>query len=461
MSTHGKTVTPFTNFDTATADNLDAFPSCKRPKGKHEGMSGNRYRIRMWCLLLVHVYIVLHFVTWYIFDLEIWAKTAMMGTPSLISGNINTAALMVAVIIIVVPFLGRKFCGWICHMRGAIEFADWTMRKFGVRRYVHLKNRNTLLNFRYRWLFRTGALFVLLLPALILVVHNGYNPKMDLTSPPPYADLPGYENLLFRNTSKPFNFGGGFKFENIKLEIVTKSAVHNQDPTEGSDRFSVFDLSVAFAFGLFIIFCMSFVMQYFWGHGAFCRILCPYVMIMVPLMNLNPWQKRITRINQCTGCRSCSNACPQGIDVSREIFHFDGKVTSRECIKCYACIDACEHGVLKDTGKPAVPQTVRRKEYEKKPWENYWDGKKVNTLQILEPLGPVNDFASMIVALGGGWLFSQLGGFYFYVGSIIGFAGYRLAWHLMITQVIGKQIQSPIKGKDSALHQRKETSEVS
>ena len=162
-------------------------------------------------------------------------------------------------------------------------------------------------------------------------------------------------------------------------------------------------------------------------------------MIMVPLMNLNPWQKKITRVSQCTGCRSCSNACPQGIDVSREIYHYDGKVRNLECIKCYACLDACEHGVLKDTGSPAVPQTIPRTEYDKRPWTN----EETKNLQIFEPVSPTHDFISMIFALGCGWVFSFLGGFYFYVGAILGFIVYRIGWKYVMS-AFGHEIRDPI-----------------
>ncbi len=92
---------------------------------------------------------------------------------------------------------------------------------------------------------------------------------------------------------------------------------------------------------VFIQFTMSIVLNLRYGQGAFCRILCPYAPMMVPLMNISPVQKKITRVAQCTGCRDCSNACPQGIDVSREIFHFDGKVIQHrvhQMLRLHRCL---------------------------------------------------------------------------------------------------------------------------
>jgi polyferredoxin len=175
---------------------------------------------------------------------------------------------------------------------------------------------------------------------------------------------------------------------------------------------------------------MSVVLNLRYGHGAFCRILCPYATMMVPLMNRSPIQSKITRVAQCIGCRDCSNACPQGIDVSREIWHFDGKVTSLECIKCYACIDACDDNVLKDTSAPGVPQTARLKPYEKRPWQQEVarkDGLLTNArhMQVFEPLGPIADFTSIIVALVCGGITSRFGGFWFYPGAILSFILFR------------------------------------
>lgn len=361
-----------------------------------------RYKYRMVALALVHVYIAFHMIAWHIFGIEIWGKTAMMGVPSLAKGTINTASIMVLLILGSILIFGRGFCGWVCHMRGAIEFADWILRKLKVAHYEKIRNKNILINTPHRWLLRIGALFVLLLPVIILVNNTGFQPKVSPMSPPPLADLPGYEGKAF-----------------------AKSAFFNFDISPTWQ-----DFLIAFGLALFIQFTMSVVLNLRYGHGAFCRILCPYATMMVPLMNRSPIQSKITRVAQCIGCRDCSNACPQGIDVSREIWHFDGKVTSLECIKCYACIDACDDNVLKDTSAPGVPQTARLKPYEKRPWQQEVarkDGLLTNArhMQVFEPLGPIADFTSIIVALVCGGITSRFGGFWFYPGAILSFILFR------------------------------------
>ena len=376
-------------------------PSC----GIHRPLNlppTKRYRYRMIALGAVHAYIAFHLISWHVFGIQIWGKTAMMGVPSLAKGTVNAAAIMVILILLSIFFWGRGFCGWVCHMRGAIEFADWILRKLKVRQYLKLREKNVLVNTPHRWLLRIGALFVLLLPVIILIHNVGFSPKVDVMAPVPMADLPGYEGKAFAKTAF-FNF-------DIK-------------PTWN-------DALLAFGLALFIQFTMSIVLNLRYGQGAFCRILCPYATMMVPLMNISPMQKKITRVAQCTGCRDCSNACPQGIDVSREIFHFNGKVINTECIKCYACIDSCDDQVLKDTAAPAVPQTDRLKPYEKRPWQQEivrTDGLLTNArhMQLFEPLGPVADFMSLVVALVCGGITSRFGGFWFYPGAILSFIAFR------------------------------------
>ncbi len=375
--------------------------SCKVSAPRDLPMT-RRHKYRMIALALVHVYIAFHMIAWHIFGIEIWGKTAMMGVPSLANGTINAASIMVLLILGSILIFGRGFCGWVCHMRGAIEFADWVLVKLKIRRYLQIRGKNVLINTPHRWLLRIGALFVLLLPVIILVHNTGFQTKVSPMTPPPLADLPGYEGKAFAKTA----------WFNIDIS-----------PTWH-------DFFIAFGLAVFIQFTMSVVLNLRYGQGAFCRILCPYVTIMVPLMNRSPFQAKITRVAQCIGCRDCSNACPQGIDVSREIWHFDGKVTNLECIKCYACIDACDDNVLRDTSLPAVPQTDRLKPYEKRPWQQEVvrkDGLLSNSrhMQVFEPLGPVADFLSLLVALVVGAITSRFGGFWFYPGVILSFIVFR------------------------------------
>ncbi|MDN3515647.1 MAG: 4Fe-4S binding protein [Candidatus Brocadia sp.] len=361
---------------------------------------------RIMSLIGVHFYMLFHLLFWYAFGVKIWGKTAMMGVPSLLAGHINAAAIMIVLIIISVLLYGRAFCGWACHLRGAIEFSDWIMRKLNISGYQKIREKNILFNTSFRWLFRSIIFFVLLLPVISYWIRREYSFYFDIKSPSPMADLPGNNNLLF-SAHSPFN-----------MQLA-------------GNGFAILDFIIPFMAGIFIVFVMTFVFNYFYGQGAFCRILCPYTILLVPFMNISPWQKKITRVSNCTGCRACSNNCPQGIDVSREIYHYDGKVINKECIKCYHCVDVCSYQTIADSKQKASPQTKPISSYEKTPWLN-----SQKHLQVIEPLHPVFDFISMIVAFVCGTITSRLGGFWFYVGAIGGYIIFRKLISLILTEEV-------------------------
>ncbi|MBW2244799.1 MAG: 4Fe-4S binding protein [Deltaproteobacteria bacterium] len=367
-------------------------------------------RLRVGVLIGVHVYIVVHMLAWYVFDWSIWGKTAMLGVLSLLAGQLSAAAVMVFLIFVSMFFYGRFFCGWFCHLRGSIELADWVMRKLGIERYKRLRDKNLLLNTRFRWPFRAISMLILLLPIVFYWAAGNFEPNLDPEPIRPMADLPGYENALFAESAP------------VNMEI----------------QFLPVDFLVAFAALLVILFVISFVFNLFYGQGAFCRVLCPYAAIFSGLVNVSPWQTKITRVGDCTGCRQCSQTCPQGIDVSREIHHYDGKVINRECIKCYRCVDSCEHDVLMDSRQPAVAQITPRKEYGRRPWLN-----PEKNVQVVEPLPLPVDLMSVLVGVICGGVASALGGFWFYVGAILGFVSFRQLASFWLARQAGMQAAAP------------------
>ena len=374
-------------------DNGGAASEVKPMKDSVQAPLSLTRKIRYICLFMVNLYIVAHVVLWYGFDIKPWGKTAMTGVPALVRGNINSAAVMVIFIIASVFIFGRAFCGWACHIRGALEFSDWVMRKLKLEGYMKLRRKNVLLNTRYPWLLRMSAFAILLMPVMIYLRRHSFSLAFDMNSPPPWTDLPGNDGLLFA-LQAPFN-----------LAI----------------SYSIFDITFLVVLTLVIVFTATFLFNYFFGQAAFCRILCPYAFMVTLFTNINPFQRKITRVSQCTGCRKCSTSCPQGVDVSREIYHYNGKVQSRECVKCFTCVDTCEHGVLKDTSAAAVNQVKPRSEYARRPWHN-----EFKHVQSIEPIGPVLDFVSFVLAIVCGAVASRLGGFWFFVGTIVGFIVIRL-----------------------------------
>src|SRR5512147_854176 len=88
---------PLIKIDSKHKPDLEG-PSC-HTHGPVDMPTTRRHKYRMVALALVHVYIAFHMIAWHIFGIEIWGKTAMMGVPSLAKGTINTASIMVLLLL--------------------------------------------------------------------------------------------------------------------------------------------------------------------------------------------------------------------------------------------------------------------------------------------------------------------------------------------------------------------------
>jgi len=66
--------------------------------------------------------------------------------------------------------------------------------------------------------------------------------------------------------------------------------------------------------------------------NLWCRVLCPYGALMGLFSYLSPF-KVVRNRSACSGCMSCSRACPMDISV-----HEKEKITSPECFGCYECV---------------------------------------------------------------------------------------------------------------------------
>lgn len=89
-------------------------------------------------------------------------------------------------------------------------------------------------------------------------------------------------------------------------------------------------MSVTSLLVILLLTLLSLLYRNFW-----CRYLCPYGALLGLLSMLSPC--KISRSEAvCTGCGTCSRACPSLIDVQHK-----ARVHSPECTGCLTCVSSC------------------------------------------------------------------------------------------------------------------------
>lgn len=98
-------------------------------------------------------------------------------------------------------------------------------------------------------------------------------------------------------------------------------------------------------FGLFgwIYLLVTLVLGY-WIERPFCRLLCPYS-VLLGLFSLLSWKPRTIDIAKCTSCSLCVKACPtQAIRIDKK--ENIQAVSNYDCIQCNRCSDRCKQGAI-------------------------------------------------------------------------------------------------------------------
>lgn len=208
----------------------------------------------------------------------------------LVTGKIHPvhpAALVIFVAILIMSLLARKsFCSWLCPVGTLSEVAH----KLGSKIFGR--------NFRaWRWLDipLRGLKYLLLLLFMKFIL-------LDMS-----ADaLAGFLDAPYWAVS------------DVKmLHFFT-------------------DMSVTTIVVLAILTLLSLFYKMFW-----CRYLCPYGALLGLVSLASPFKIR-RDLTGCTGCQSCSAACPSALSV-----HACNTVSSPECTGCLTCVARCpEQNVL-------------------------------------------------------------------------------------------------------------------
>lgn len=217
------------------------------------------------------------------------------------------------IILVLTPFLGRFFCGWICPLGTSIDISS---------RFVGSPpNRISGKWHRLRYL-KFVILFSLIILAVFSVHLWGYLDPLSIFNRAltafvyPLATL-FTENILLGITKLPLMEDPAFwMYDQYKEVIMPEQQAHYQQ---------VFWIAV-----LFIgILAMEKLSRRFW-----CRYLCPAGAWLGFLSQFRFYERLVGP--SCTGCNKCHNECKMNA-IPEDV----AKTDKVECIECFNCSAEC------------------------------------------------------------------------------------------------------------------------
>lgn len=105
------------------------------------------------------------------------------------------------------------------------------------------------------------------------------------------------------------------------------------------------EMKILWAGGLFawIYLLVALVIGY-WIPRPFCRLLCPYG-VLLGVISLFSFRKRRINKDNCIYCGACKKACPvQAITLDKK--NGIASVSSYSCVQCNVCSNACKKDAI-------------------------------------------------------------------------------------------------------------------
>lgn len=99
-----------------------------------------------------------------------------------------------------------------------------------------------------------------------------------------------------------------------------------------------------------IILLLGFILTFFIGSRAYCRLLCPFLTISSFIAPYSIFKIRPVNADNCIQCNKCDKVCPMLIHVSEHVSKNE-EINNKYCIACERCVSACNEDVLSFTNK--------------------------------------------------------------------------------------------------------------
>lgn len=251
-----------------------------KPKVNKSG----RGPIRAAVLILVHVFILLHVIHYYLRGQTLSPVEPSESMYTLELGQVNAGAIFFGLAILSTVVWGRFFCGWGCHVIALQDLSSYLLRRIGIRPKP----------FRSRLL-----VFVPFVLAFYMFCWPTVKRLWRGEPPPEFTNHIMTEN--FWQT-----FPGPF------IAILT------------------------------FVVCGGLVV-YLLGNKGFCTYGCPYGAFFSISDQMAIGRIRVT--DACQHCGQCTANCTSNVMVHAEVRDY-GMVVDPGCMKCMDCVSVCPNDAL-------------------------------------------------------------------------------------------------------------------
>ena len=305
----------------------------KRLKVRENSIKISRRLIQIFAFLIVNYFILEAFLPINLISLEGIVKVLpIQNSPrnplsngggileyiflSMAEGYFPIFFFLLGVLLLVLLFTNRVFCGWICPI-GAIQ--DLTAAIPTKKRKFKLSRHKSLLNIKY----------ILVIITIIIIFPLGITKNANILF---YID---FKTQLGAFAEQPIGFFSLSEF----IFVFFPHLIQN-----------VF-LPVQFGaleFGgyVILIFYSLLIILSFWYPRIYCRYICPFAAVSSAITEFS-FLKLARNPVRCVGrseCGICENVCPKQIRILDESFDFfTGK---GECNFCLECKEKCPHEAI-------------------------------------------------------------------------------------------------------------------
>lgn len=223
---------------------------------------------------------------------------------------------LLAVLLLVLLFTNRVFCGWICPIGTIQDFCAAIPVK---KRKFKISTHKTLVNFKY----------VLIIITVVIIFPLGITRNANILF---YID---FKNQIGEFAHQPIGFFSLSEFIFVFFPDFVQNVLI---PV----KFDALD----FGGYLILIFYSLIIILSVWYPRIYCRYVCPFAAVSSAVTDYS-FLKLARNPVKCVGrseCGVCEDVCPKQIRILDEPFEFfTGK---GECNFCLECREKCPHDAI-------------------------------------------------------------------------------------------------------------------